>query len=119
MKDDTAPAFLLTERQRSWHEDVLGFCPGPIRDDKHYHHDYRYMTPGVLLYSNFEACIRMVIPDFDIYGPDYTLSSEQWERLKAISAWHGDNAGIIARELNEWRREYLPHQSTALTILCI
>ena len=54
LKDDSTPTFLLTERQRCWHEDVIGFCPGPLRDEKPYHHDYRYMTPGVLLYSNFE-----------------------------------------------------------------
>lgn len=118
-KDGDILHFLLTEKERSGNEDVIGFCPGKQNRRAYYHTDYRYVTSGVFLYSNLEACIKLVIPGFDIYGNDRRLSWDEWEIVKKAGLNYGGNTAAAVQELDAWLQDASLESDTAMTVLCI
>ena len=117
-QDGSISPFLLTNDQRNDDEDVLGFAPGRIKKPG-YQLEYVYITSKLFLYTNFEACIRMVIPNFDMYGFDYTLTWEQWETVMKTAAEHGGYATTVTKELDNWLRERSSNEDPAMSIMCI
>lgn len=109
---------LLTNEQRNGNEDVLGFAPGRIKKPG-YRPEYKYITSRLFLYTNFEACIRAVSPNFDIYGFDCSFTWEQWETVMRIAAEHGEYATAVAKELDRWLRVQSSNGDPAMSIMCI
>ena len=105
--------FFMTNQERGDSENCLQIVRGKWKgtfwgDDK------LYITPELLLYTNLEQAIRVVIPDFDVYGLDYTLSRDQWAIIKSIDK--GRYLKEAVDELAAWVDETA---DPVLTILCI
>jgi hypothetical protein len=69
-----------------------------------------------LLYSNFEQALKTVIPDFDIYGFDYTLFVAQWEAIKGLEK--GKYLKQAVAELDAWLGPRTDDE-IVMTIICI
>ena len=78
-----------------------------------------YITSGLFLYTNLEACIRMVSTNFDIYGFDYTITWKQWEAVMKTAAEHGQYSLSVTKELDNWLRERSSDDDPAMSIMCI
>ena len=118
-QDDAIFPLLLTNGQRGDNEDVIGFAPGKKHRHVAYHTDYRYVTSRVLYYTNFEQCIRTVIPDFDIYGFGYTVSRQQWQEILETARAHGAYATGLAEEINSWLEGEKADGDPVMSIVCI
>ena len=116
--DGSISPLLLTNDQRNGNEDVLGFVPGRMKKPGH-QPEYVYITSGLFLYTNLEACIRMEKPNFDIYGFDYTLTWKQWEAVMKTAAEHGQYTLSVAQEIDRWLREISSDDDPAMSIMCI
>lgn len=110
--------FLLTNDQRGGNEDMLGFAPGQKKKPG-YQSEYVYITSNLFLYTNLEACIRMVSPNFDIYGFDYTLTWWEWEAVMETAAEHGTYSASVTKELDNWLRGKSSGDVPAMSIICI
>ena len=94
----------------------------PTRDNAYrldHQPEYLYITSGLFEYTNFEACIRMVSPNSDIYGFDYAFAWQQWETVMRIAFEHGEYATIVSKELDKWLREESSGDDPAMSIMCI
>ena len=117
-QDEKIFPLLLTDQQRGNNEDVIGFIPGKA-EKPGYQAGYMYLPSKILWYSNFQRCIEMVIPDFDIYGISYSIRWEQWRRIKGIADQHGIYSSGVAGEIDQWLKGASDSTDPAMTIMCI
>ena len=68
------------------------------------------------MYSNLEQALKTVIPAFDIYGFDYTLSAAQWETIKGLEK--GKYLKQAVAELDAWLGP-TNDDEIVMTIICI
>lgn len=109
--------FFMTNAERQESENCLQFVRGRWDKQNYWGDDKLYISPGLLLYCNLEQAIKMMIPDFDIYGFDYRISFSQWEKIKRLDKGQYLQAAI--GELDEWLKPYTDDPAIALTIICI
>ena len=95
------------------------FCTPVFDDDRRYRPEYMYITSNMFQYTNFEACIATIIPNFDIYGMGYTVSWKEWETIVQTAKNHGRYASAVVKELDEWLRRKSSEKDPAMSIMCI
>ncbi len=108
--------FFMNNEERQDSEDCLQFVRGRWDRQSYWGDDKLYICSGLLLYSNFEQALKTVIPDFDIYGFDYTLSVAQWEKIKELDK--GKYLHHAVAELDAWLGPRTDEE-VAMTIICI
>jgi hypothetical protein len=108
--------FFMSNEERQDSEDCLQFVRGRWDKRTPWGDDKLYICSGLLLYSNLEQALKTVIPDFDIYGFDYTLSVAQWEKIKELDK--GKYLHQAVAELDAWLGPRTDEE-VAMTIICI
>ena len=108
--------FFMNNEERQDSEDCLQFVRGRWDKRTPWGDDKLYICSGLLLYSNLEQALKTVIPDFDIYGFDYTLSVAQWEKIKELDK--GKYLHQAVAELDAWLGPRTDEE-VAMTIICI
>ena len=108
--------FFMSNEERQDSEDCLQFVRGRWDKRTPWGDDKLYICSGLLLYSNLEQALKTVIPDFDIYGFDYTLSVAQWEKIKKLDK--GKYLHQAVAELDAWLGPRTDEE-VAMTIICI
>ena len=117
MFGENAPLrFFMSNEERQDSEDCLQFVRGRWDKRTPWGDDKLYICSGLLLYSNLEQALKTVIPDFDIYGFDYTLSVAQWEKIKKLDK--GKYLHQAVAELDAWLGPRTDEE-VAMTIICI
>ncbi len=106
--------FFMTDSERGDSENCLQFAKGTWDGKKFWGDDKLYITPELFLYTNLERAVRSFIPDFDVYGFDYSLSTDQWKELKTSAHLHGGYLAQAMEELDKWAGE-----NPTITIICI
>ena len=115
MFGENAPLrFFMTNEERQDSENCLQFVRGRWDKRTPWGDDKLYISPGLLLYSNLEQALKTIIPDFDIYGFDYSLSAAEWEAIKGL-----DKGKYLKQALEELETWLGPVGDVALTIICI
>jgi len=108
--------FFMNNEERQDSEDCLKFVRGRWDKRTPWGDDKLYICSGLLLYSNLEQALKTVIPDFDIYGFDYTLSVAQWEKIKGLDK--GKYLHQAVAELDAWLGPRTDDE-IVMTIICI
>lgn len=108
--------FFMSNEERQDSEDCLQFVRGRWDKRTPWGDDKLYICSGLLLYSNLEQALKTVIPDFDIYGFDYTLSVAQWEKIKELDK--GKYLHHAVAEQDAWLGPRTDEE-VAMTIICI
>ena len=108
--------FFMSNEERQDSENCLQFVRGRWDRQSYWGDDKLYICSGLLLYSNMEQALKTVIPDFDIYGFDYTLSVAQWEAIKGLEK--GRYLKQAVAELEAWLG-HTTDDEVAMTIICI
>ena len=108
--------FFMSNEERQDSEDCLQFVRGRWDKRTPWGDDKLYICSGLLLYSNLEQALKTVIPDFDIYGFDYTLSVAQLEAIKGLEK--GRYLKQAVAELEAWLGPTVDAEA-AMTIICI
>ena len=112
--------FFMNNDERQDSEDCLQFVRGRWDKRTPWGDDKLYICSGLLLYSNMEQALKTVIPDFDIYGFDYTLSAAQWEAIKGLDK--GKYLKQAVAELDAWlgpTAKSANADEIVMTIICI
>lgn len=108
--------FFMSNEERQDSEDCLQFVRGRWDKRTPWGDDKLYICSGLLLYSNLEQALKTVIPAFDIYGFDYTLSVAQWEKIKELDK--GKYLKQAVAELDAWLGPRTDDE-IVMTIICI
>lgn len=112
--ENAPPRFFMTNEERQNSEDCLQFVRGRWDRRRYWVDDYLYISPGLLRFSNLEQALKMVFPDFDIYGFDYSLSVAEWEQIRMLQKGHYLKQALA--ELETWLGSV---GDVALSIICI